>query len=218
MSRPDATASAALDAQVIRPVFFCYLDVLGDPLRANTSGRSFLISGTGDLDLDGFTFDGLDPTFVDVGPVRHKEGGSDTVTAKLSGLVNLDTDLLNVIGDKANWQGRVGRLWRTIRNADGAQQGGFQHYYTGWMTALSIGGSPEAQTINLTIESYLAAYTAASNRGYLDQASYDPGDQSALASIAIANGTSASPLTSNTGSSAGTPRSFDAGMIQGQFR
>lgn len=202
MSRPDATASAALDGQVIRPVFFCYLDVLGDPLRANTSGQAIVINGTGDSDLDGFTFDGLDPTFVDIGSVRQKDGGSDTVAAKLSGLLNLDTQLLNVIGNKANWQGRIGRLWRTIRSADGTQQGGFQHYYTGWMTALSIGGSPESQTIQLTIESYLAAYTSASNRSYLDQGTFDPGDQSALAAVAIANGTSGSPLTSNTGNAA----------------
>lgn len=75
MSRPDAAASAALDAPVIRPVFFCYLDIVGDPLRACTAGRSYSFSGTGDPDLDGFSFDGVDPTVVDIGPVRNKDGG-----------------------------------------------------------------------------------------------------------------------------------------------
>ncbi|GGB15167.1 hypothetical protein GCM10011380_00720 [Sphingomonas metalli] len=198
MSRPDAAASAALDAQIIRPVFFCYLDILGDPLRANTSGHSVSFTSTGNADLDGFTFDGIDPTVVDVGPVRNKDGGSDSVTAKLSGLVSLDADLLNVIGNKANWQGRTARLWRMIRDEYGTQRGALQPYYTGWMTSLTIAGAPESQTINLTIQSYLAAYSQASNRTYLDQETFDPGDLSARASIAIANGVSGSAIIDNT--------------------
>ncbi|WP_295560632.1 hypothetical protein [uncultured Sphingomonas sp.] len=198
MSRPDAAASAALDGQVIRPVFFCYLDIVGDPLRACTAGKSIAFEQTGDADLDGFTFDGIDPTVVDVGPVRSKDGGADAVTAKLSGIVVLDADLLNTIGNRANWQGRTARLWRMIRDENRQQRGAVQHYYTGWMTALDVAGEPGNQTINLTIQSYLAAYSQASGRTYLDQASFDPGDLSAKAAIAIANGVSGSPLVSNT--------------------
>ncbi|TCP33278.1 hypothetical protein [Sphingomonas sp. BK235] len=199
MSRPDANASAALDRQIIRPVFFVYLDVLGDPLRACTAGRSLLVNGTGDADLDGFVFDGLDATIVDIGPVRAKDGGSDAVSAKLSGLLTLDNELLNLIGGAANWQSRTARLWRMIRDEDGIQRGAIQHYYTGYMTALSIEGDPAVgQTINLIIEGYLAAYSQASGRTYMDQALYDPADLSAKAAIAIANGNSGSPLTSNT--------------------
>ncbi|HEX8419475.1 MAG TPA: hypothetical protein VF638_05620 [Sphingomonas sp.] len=198
MSRPDAAASAALDAQVIRPVFFCYLDIVGDPLRACTAGRSYSFTGTGNADLDGYTFDGIDPTVVDVGPVRNKDGGADAVTARLSGLLTLDTELLNLIGDKANWQGRSAQLWRMIRDENGSQRGAIQHYYTGYMTALSIGGSPASQTLELTIQSYLAAYSQASGRTYLDQEAFDPGDLSARASVALANGNSGSPLTNNT--------------------
>ena len=199
MSRPDAAAAAAIDAQFIRPVFFCYLDILGDPLRACTAGRSFAMAGTGDADLDGYTYDGVDPTVVDIGPVRAKDGGTDAVTAKLSGLVSLDSDLLAIIGNPVNWRGRPARLWRMIRDEDGNQQGALQHYYTGWMTSLTILGDPvEGQTINLTVESYLAAYSQASNRTYLQQEDFDPGDFSARATIAIANGNSGSPLVSNT--------------------
>ncbi len=198
MSRPDAAAAAALDAQSIRPVFFCFLDIIGDPLRACTAGQSYTFTGTGNADLDGFTFDGIDPTFVDIGPVRSKDGGADAVTAKLSGLVAIDADLMNVVGNKANWQGRTAQLWRMIRDENGVQQGAVQHYYTGWMTSLAIGGSPGDQTINLTIESYLAAYSQASGKTYLEQHLYDPADQSARASIAIANGITGSPTTATT--------------------
>ncbi len=198
MSRPDAAAAAALDGKSINPVFFCYLDIIGDPLRACTAGKTIRPAGTGDPDLDGFDFWGIDPTVVAVSPARFKEGGSETVTAKLSGLISLDNELLNLIGNKANWQGRTARLWRIIRDEQRTQHGGFQHYYTGWMTALTIGGSPQEQTINVSIEGYLAAYTAASNRTYLEQELFDPGDLSGKATIAIANGMSGSPLTAST--------------------
>lgn len=206
MSRPDASAAAVLDSQAIRPVFFAFLDVVGDPLRANTSGHSIEFSATGDADLDGFVFDGVDPTFVDIGAVRYKDGGSDSVVAKLSGIAQLDTDLLNLIGNEANWLGRTGRLWRIIRDENGDQAGAIQHYHTGWMTSLTIvGGDDGSQTIQVTLESYLAAYTAPSNRTYLDQSVYDPGDQSPKAAIAIANGTSGTTIlaTYSPGVSAG---------------
>lgn len=211
MSRPDATAAAALDARVIRPVFFCYLDIATDPLRACTAGRSYSFTGTGNPDLDGFTFEGIDPRVVDVGPVRNKDGGADTVTAKLSGIVTLDAALLNLVGDRANWQGRTAQLWRMIRDEAGSQQGAVQHYYTGYMTSLTIGGSPGDQVINLSIDSYLAAYSSASNRTYLDQDQFDPGDQSARAAIAIANGMSGAAAISGTGSSAGGGGDFAGG-------
>lgn len=203
MSRPDASASAALGAQVIRPVFLCYLDILGDPVRANTSGATIQFAATGNPDLDGYTFDGIDPTIIDISPVRTRGGGSDSVSARLSGILSLDADLLALIADKANWQGRTAQLWRMIRDEYGAQQGAVQHYYTGWMTALDFDLSPESQAINLTIESYLAAFGRASGRTYMDQELYDPSDQSARAAIAIANGNSGNPLVSNTGGGAG---------------
>lgn len=199
MIRPDPAASAALGARIIRPVFFCYLDILGDPLRACTAGKTLTLVGTGDPDLEGHTFDGINPDVVDVSPVRQKEGGSETVTARLSGLLQLDNELLNTIGDKATWQGRTARLWRMIRDEWRTQQGALQPYYTGWMTALKISGSPESQTISVSIEGYMAAYSAPSHRTYQDQERFDPGDLSAKAAIAIANGVAGSPLTSGTG-------------------
>ena len=208
MSRPDSTAAAAIDGAVIRPVFFAYLDILGDPLRANTSGASLAFSAgmTGDSDLDGYTYDGINPQVVDIGPIRQKDGGSDTITCKLSGLASLDAALLAVIGDPTNWRGRAARLWRIIRDASGTQQGAIQHLHTGYMTSLLISGAPGgSQTINLSIQSYLAAFSGASGRTYLDQALFDPGDLSAQASIALANGLSGNPLVNST------PASTDGG-------
>ncbi|MFN3474091.1 MAG: hypothetical protein ACK4ZW_08605 [Blastomonas sp.] len=193
MSLPDSTAAAALDAAVIKPVWFAYLDIDGDPVRCNTSGADITVTGTGDPDLDDMTFIGISGDLVDVSPVSVREGGSESVTAELSGIASLDVETLTQLGDPANWQGRPARLWRTIRNAANVQQGGFQAYYTGYMTALDHLGDESGQTIRVTIETYLVAFSAASNRTYLDQERYDSGDLSARAAISIANGISQNP-------------------------
>lgn len=188
MSLPDATASAALSAEVIKPVFFVWLDMVGDQVRANTAGMDLTPAGSGDADLDGFPFLGIGGDLVEISSVRFSQGGSESVTAELSGIPGLDADTLALIEEPANWRGRDARLWRVIRNSMNVQQGGYQAYYTGKMTALSHGSSDAGQTLRVTIESYLAIFSQASNRTYLDQERYDAGDLSARAAIAIANG------------------------------
>jgi hypothetical protein len=188
VSLPDSTHAAALDAEVIKPIWFAYLDFVGDPVRANTSGADITPTGSGDPDLDDIEFTGITATFVDVSPLKVGEGGSDSVTARLSGIKGIDDDTLALINDPANWRGRDARLWRIVRNSSNVQQGGFHAYYTGKMTGLHHRGSGEEQMIEVTIESYLAVFSEASNRTYLDQANYDPGDESARATVAIANG------------------------------
>ncbi|PZR83598.1 MAG: hypothetical protein DI537_34700 [Stutzerimonas stutzeri] len=202
MSRPDATASAALDADIIAPAFFVFLDILGDPVRFTTLPRDVVLTGTGFPEMDGETFIGVGGEFVDISDVKIKAGGSDQVVGKLSGLREIDNDTLNTIGDPANWQGREAMLWRMIRDENRVQQGGLQHYYTGYMTALDINGDPGSQVIELTIETYLAAFSKASNRTYMDQERYDPGDLSARAALATANGMSSDPLVNTTATTA----------------
>lgn len=188
MSMPDATATAALGGAVVRPAFLCWLDIVGDPVRATTWPVSLVMSATGDPDLDGYTFSAVDPTMVDVSAVKYQEGGAESVTASLSGLILPDTDLLNIIGDESKWRGREARLWAGIYNEAYAQQGSFWNYYTGRMVSATMRGSAQAGVIEISIETYLAALTPASNRNYLDQAHFDPLDRSAEATLAVING------------------------------
>jgi hypothetical protein len=199
MARPDATAGAALEQnQTILPVYFVFMDFLDDPLRANTSGRDVELAGTGQPDLDGDYF-GIATNLVSISPVRMGRGGSQPVTARLSGLPDINDELLAGINNKSVWQGRTARLWQAIRNADREQQGAIRHYYTGYMVNVSVRGDRGSQIIEMTIESYLASFSAPSGRSYLDAEEFDPGDMSARASIAIANGVSGNPLISGTG-------------------
>lgn len=197
MSRPDATASAALDEGYVRPVWFGYLDFDGDPVRANTSGRDITISGTPDPDLN-HTFFGITADIVDISEIKIGESGTDTVSVRLSGLRGPDIDLMNTIGDASNWQGRTARLWRMIRDETGSQQGAIQNYYTGYMMSAEFTGDPAQQSITILIESYLAAFSQASNRTYLNQADYDENDLTAKAILAIANGISGKQIINNT--------------------
>lgn len=203
MSRPDSTASAALGAEVVKPVWFAFLDFLGDPVRANSSGADITLTGTGDPDLDGHLFIGISHAFIDITPVSSRQGGSDTVTARLSGIPGLDDETLVQIGNRANWQGRPIRLWRIIRNAQKVQQGAINPYHTGYMTACSIEAEfddsrPGEQAISIASESYLVAFNQASNRSYMDQDRYDPGDLSARRATSIANGNTGNPITGGT--------------------
>ncbi len=164
MSVPDPTAAAALDGEVIKPVFFAWLDIVGDEVRANSSGHDITPTGTGDDELDDELFIGIGHMFVDISSVKVSDQGTESVTATLSGLPEIDSETFDLISDPANWQGRLARLWRVIRDAQNVQQGGFQPYYTGYMTALEVGGDDSGQKITVTIETYLAAFSAAPNR------------------------------------------------------
>lgn len=210
MSLPDAAASAALDTDNIKPVWFVFLDIIGDPVRATSFGANLNISGSGQEDLDG-DYIGIDHRFVSISPVKMSPGGSDPVTATLSGIRGLDDEDRQLLADKANWQGRTARIWRMVRDRDNVQQGGIQHYYTGYMMSLLHDAHPKERKLVLTIESYLAAFSGASGRTYLDQESFDENDLSARAALAISNGNSSSSLTSGAGGSPGITPGFNGG-------
>lgn len=190
-SSPDAAGAAALAEQLRHPVTFCFLDILGEPVRVTNAPYGFAFSGTGDEDLDGFTFDAVDPRVVSVGTVKAKEGGSDTLVLQLSGIPGVDSEMLDQIMTRTNWQGRDARLWKALLDPqDPSRIISMWSHFTGYMAVPRISGSRSSQTITLEVETYLAFFGQASNRTYLDQAAFDPGDRSAELSIAIANGAS----------------------------
>jgi hypothetical protein len=185
----DATATAQLSASSLAVAWFIWLDISGDPLRITTLGADFTFASTGDSDLDGNTFNAFRADVLTVGPVSQSDSGSDTVTVTLSGIVMIDTTLLNAIGDRTLWQGRTCRIWFAIYDPTGTtQQGAIVPHYTGYMTSVEIADSPQTQQITLSAENYLAAFNEPSNRSYLNQSTYDPADTSAGATIAAANG------------------------------
>jgi len=195
MPAVDSTALTALGNTVVAPAYFGWLDFVGDPLRATTYGANVTFSGTGDTDLDGHTFEAFDPQFIDVGDVSNQQGGSETMTVSLSGILSIDTALLNIIGDRSKWYRRAFRLWMRVYDENNTAQGAVIPYYTGYMVDVRLDPTPESQTIEVQAENYLNILRDASHRTYLDQALFDSGDLSAQASIAAANGAKTGPAS-----------------------
>lgn len=203
----DATTQAALEAPILYWRALIWADFVGDPLRATSGLYDRTISASGDAELDG-TYDSYIHNLIEVGAVKHNETGSDTVTVTMSGLL-LNADLLNMIGDRTNWQGRSARLWFYCADEDETQVGSITPYYTGYMNDVVISGSPEEQRITLTIENYLATLSGAPNQTYMMQNIFDAGDLSANATLGAANGLgSGSGVSGGGGASIWTDRMY----------
>lgn len=194
-----ALDEADLSGSSIGVYWVAYLDIDGDPVRASTLPFSYAFSGTGDADLDGYTFEALDGNLVEIGAVVHGKGGSDTLSVSLRGLPGVDDDLLTALETRANWQGRTARLWHGILS--GSTVGTPQPYYTGWMNKISDMVAPDTRTVTVEIENYLAALTSARGRTYQNQTEHDAGDLSPLRMRSSANGTAAANVIVSSGGS-----------------
>lgn len=184
----DSTAKVALSGSVFSPAYFIRVDIDSPPMRFTTFGADQVISGSGDSELDG-TYVAWAGQLLQVGDISFSENGSDTLTLALSGIVTIDTDLLNDIGDRSKWQGKLFRIWCRLYDELGVTpQGAIFPLYTGYMSSVKIVAAPEEQLIQVSIENWRAAFSQASNRTYLDQKDYDATDTSAQATIAAANG------------------------------
>jgi len=191
----DATTQTELEKPVVRWRILAYGDFTGDPLRGTTSLYNRTVSGSGDAELDG-TYDAFNEEFIGLGAVGHNESGTDTLNVSLSGLVVNNAAFLNLIGDKSKWQGNIFRLWFFLVDEDEALVGAIIPYYTGYMNEIKISGSPEEQTVTLSVENYINTLSGSSSKTYLAQKEYDSNDESAAAAIAAANGLQGAGLSS----------------------
>jgi hypothetical protein len=199
MSNLSPTLQSAIEAPLVYARWVCYLDVVGDPLRASTGLYDKTFSGTGDPDLDGDTYVSYPSDLISVSEVQHDEAGSNQVSVSMSGLIVNNIDFLNTIGNRSNWQGRTARLWWYVVDQNENQIGEVYSYYTGYMNDIMINGSPDSQTITMTIEHYLVTLTNTTNKTYQMQGEYDSGDESAARSIAAANGANKSGISTPFG-------------------
>lgn len=208
MSNLSPTLQSAIEQPLVYARWVCYLDVVGDPLRASTGLYDKTFSGTGDPDLDGYTYSSYPSDLISVSEVQHDEAGSNQVSVSMSGLIVNNVDFLNTIGNRSNWQGRTARLWWYVVDANENQVGEVYGYYTGYMNDIMINGSPDSQTITMTIEHYLVTLTTTTNKTYQMQKEYDSGDESAARSIAAANGANKAGLSTPFGGEMGARGEF----------
>ncbi|WP_454599127.1 hypothetical protein [Qipengyuania sp. SM2507] len=191
----DAATLEALGQEIVYVQWFAWIDIDGDPVRAVSGVRDIAIAPgeTGDPDLDGFTFEAIPSDLVDVSDVGHSEEGSETVTARLSGLPIDDGGLLDIVGQKAKWRKKEARLWfRLLEPVDNPPTQfaprPIQRYYSGYLVNLAVDTDESDQILVASIENYQAALTEGSGLTYLHQSEFDPGDRSAEQTLAAANG------------------------------
>lgn len=219
MSNLSPTLQTAIEAPLVYARWVCYLDVVGDPVRATTGLYDKTFSGTGDPDLDGDTYVSYPSDLIGVSEVQHDEAGSNQVSVTMSGLIVNNADFLNTIGNRSNWQGRTARLWWYVVDENENQIGEVYSYYTGYMNDITINGSPDSQSITLTIEHYLVTLSVTTNKTYAMQKEYDAGDESASRAISAANGANKAGVSTATDISlstisAGNSRISEGGVIQ----
>jgi len=195
----DAGIIAALGREIVYVQWFAWLDIEDDPVCSVTGVQdiTFGASQTGDPDLDGKTFEAIPADLIDVSDVQHSEGGSETVTASLSGLPIENSDLLDILGQKSKWRKREARLWFRVLEPLTYGAGGqpvtftplaIQNYYSGYIVGLKVDIGEEQQTITAVIENYQTTLTEGSGLTYLHQSEFDPSDKSAEQTLAAANG------------------------------
>lgn len=199
MPNVDATALTALGKGIIQPAFFIWLDFVGGAVRATNWGPGDVtIAASGDSEFDG-TYEAQDPAFLTASEISNQVGGSEPLTLSLSGIVGIDTSVLNIIGDRTKWYRRAARMWGRVHDESGVQQGAVIPLYTGYMVDVRIVPSPETQTIEVECENYLSIMRDASHRTYQDQALFDAADTSAKATVGSASGAGAGGAASGGG-------------------
>jgi hypothetical protein len=161
-------------------LFIVFMDFDGDPVRVTSMPGLGAFSGTGDPDLDGFTYDYVDHELLTVSQVDHGIQGAGPLTVSMSGLPVANQGLIDILGDETKWRGRRVKLWMAPTDASGVVQGNIVNYYLGRMIGHEY---PEigrtTQQISIISESYAAIFSGATGKTYLMQQVFDPADLSA---------------------------------------
>lgn len=143
--------TTGLTDRVIRPVLIGRLDIQTDPVAAWTGPGIFAPSGTGDTELDGYTFDGIEG-FIDISNIKEDQGigGPVTLTATAH---DLDDNLLRqLVRDKRTWRGQNAFLWLGLLDETANVISNPTRIKTGVMTSMEIQRRPDDSSVVVTID------------------------------------------------------------------
>jgi hypothetical protein len=134
-----------------------------------------------DADCAGLTFPVADSRVLDISPVSHEQGGTDTFTFTLFA-DPADTALMSAIENPALYVGRRVRLWRAVIDTTTATNGGLNvaqltRMYRGYMTQPQQSADESRFVITMSAENYLALLAGPQGRTDIESTRYDAGDQ-----------------------------------------
>ena len=170
------TYEAAGRAEIVRPCWFVYLDILDDPLFAWTGGYDIAITGQGDSLLNN-TFLGTSG-LVEIGEVADERGGGPGTPITLSGVDPALPGFDRLIAEGRLWQGRRAVIWQSYTNEAGQPIFDPRRVKTGRMDNLRFEQGGDTGTLTLDIEGFAAHAQQALNTRYAEQRDIDPTDTS----------------------------------------
>lgn len=160
------------------PVWFVYLDIEGDPVRAWTApwNKTFAADETGDPLLDGFTFLGVG-SIGQVGEIADGLSGGGPVTLTLPAVDPAETAFNEIVAEARNWQWRRGVVWHSYVNGETGQLlYAPKRRRSGRMDNLKALDREEDAVITVDIESHAAHASVALESRYAEQPEVDPTD------------------------------------------
>lgn len=181
MVRPLDPATATATTQSIIPLAaIVKLYVVGDPLLAWTGYGDlvFAANQTGDTELDGNTFKGLED-IVELAGISEGIGGTDGLEITLPGVDLNDDEMKQVIRDRDRWQFQRGIVWLMLLDPDTyAIAGKPFRIRTGRIDNMPYSEANGKGVIKCTIEGQQAYGNEALNSRYSEQVDINPNDTS----------------------------------------
>lgn len=205
-----ADLAAYISQTVVTTALAVKLDLKTEPVFVWTGIHPIQVSGSGDSDLDGNTFESLnDGVIGDIGENTYSYSGSSELTVSLAVPADPTISIQAAQIYPSEYQSRPAILWRAIlmRPSDplGEPVWVWKRIRTGKMDKLEITNDGRSHNFLLTIEAHQANISNATNQSYLNQTYYDANDTSQNYAASIANGKAVPAATNiaNIGSSAG---------------
>ncbi len=193
-----------LKAAVVIPVYIGFFNIDADPIRAWTGPGVFAPTGTGDADLDGFTFNSA-AQLLRVSDFTESDGLSDAFSLTFSVADDELDPYAQLVANRAAFLGRKVVIWRAFMNStESAVLSYIDRMFVGVMTAASmqrITGS--GGELTLTCDHDLQKARTAPTR-WIDHQFYNPTDTATSFINDLARGpVTASIVTATTGETPG---------------
>jgi hypothetical protein len=205
MALSDVTLSA--DSVCITLLIFADFDDL--PLRAAYAPQRIfvpMVLDDADADAAGQTFDVINPDVLRLEPVRHEDGGTDTMQFVLFADKE-NPELLEAIEDPSLYLGRRVRVWMAVYGSDGVVLE-IQPLYRGYMTVPAQRASADSFIIAMEAENWASLLQSAQARTYLNSYLYDNTDQAGPVSRTLSGGSQAANLVGASSGGGGGGRDF----------
>lgn len=160
------------------PVWFVYLDIEGDPVRAWTAtwNMTFGASETGDPLLDGFEFlatGGLG----EIGNIADGLTGGGPVTLRLPAVDPAETAFNEIVANARSWQWRRAVIWRSYIDLETGQLlYPPRRVRSGRMDNLKAVDAEDDAYISVDVESHAAHAQVALESRYAEQREIDATD------------------------------------------